>query len=383
MDPNEIERLFDKNFEERHELGASVSIWKNGEEILSLHRGWQDRERTRPWQADTVAPVWSATKGPAALAVLTALHETGTSLHGPVSKVWPELKAARDSRLTFAQLLSHQAGLPALSPDNRSSMLSHADVREALENQEPFWNPGSAHGYHPRTIGFLLDEVVRRVTGGTSLGDYWNERIATPLKLDFRIGNLPASAMTRTAAVYPPRFQRPSDEEMPFYRALAQPDSLSQAAFSSPGGMRALSDINKLEYLQAGLPALGGVGSASGLAKFYHILANGGLLDGVRAIPENVVESARSLQTAGADLTLVIPTAFTAGLMRDPVAANGEKIRRLFGPSQSAFGQPGAGGSHAFADPEHGIAFSYVMNQMQAGVLPNRKSLDIVEAMYR
>lgn len=380
---NLIQEIFDRNFEDRGEIGASVSVWKEGEEILTLHRGWRDRDETLPWEVDTLCPVWSVTKGPAAVATLMALHDAGVSVHSRVSGVWPELKAARESKLTFAQLLAHKSGLAALDPDNRPDILNHKAVVAALETQEPNWEPGRAHGYHPRTYGFLLDEIVRRVSGGSTLGSFWNEKLATALKLDFRIGNLSADEVNRLASAIPPRTQRPNPDELPFYRAIAKPETIAASAFSSPGGMRALGDINKLEYIQAGLPALGGVGSARSIARFYQALACDGLLDGIRVLPKSVVESARTLLSSGDDETFLFPTAFGAGFMKDPVDSKGGKIRHMFGPSHRAFGQPGAGGSHAFADPENGISFAYVMNQMETGILPNRKSLDMVEAVYR
>lgn len=377
-----VEERFHRNFEERGELGASLSVWKGGEEIISLSHGWKDKDRTQPWQADTLVPVWSATKGPAAIATLLALHENGLAPHAKVTEVWPELRAASESRLTFAKLLSHQSGLPAMDPDKRAAILSHRAVVRELETQTPFWEPGKAHGYHPRTYGFLLDEVVRRVTGGTTLAQYWNTRLAKPLRLDFHLGELNQGHLERLATMVPPTVSRPSEEELPFFRALAQKDSIAQAAFSSPGGMRALSDINKLEYLQAGIPSLGGISTASALAEFYSILAHDGLQNGVTVIPKPVIDAARSLQSDGDDKTFMIPTAFTCGFMKDPLDSQGNKLRHRFGPSMRAFGQPGAGGSHAFADPESGISFAYVMNQMEVGVLPNEKSLDLVEAVY-
>ena len=377
-----LDAIFRRNFEERGELGASLSVWQHGVEICSLHRGWARPDREEAWGQDTLAPVWSATKGPAAIAFLLALDSAGVAVHSEVSSVWPELRAARGTGLTFAQLLSHQSGLAALSPDNRPSILSYTSVIRALEEQEPFWTPGRGHGYHPRTLGFLLDEVVRRLTGGSSLGEFWNNRVAIPLHLDIWIGNFPVRLLDRIAEMVPPKQLRPSELEIPFYRSLAQADSLPLAAFSSPGGMRALSDINKLEFLQAGLPALGGIASARALARFYQIFANNGFLDGIAVLPAEVVRLSRSLQTSGDDQTLMLPTAFTAGFMQDPLTETGEKLRTIFGPSPSAFGQPGAGGSHAFADPETGLSFAYVMNQMEAGVLPNRKSLDLVDAVY-
>ena len=376
-----LEERFQRNFRERGELGASLSIWKDGVEIVSLAHGWRDPMREIPWTADTLAPVWSATKGPAAITFLLALETAGVSPHDPVAKIWPELLAASDGRLTFVQLLSHQAGLPALSPGNRPHVLSHGEVISALENQKPYWTPGEGHGYHPRTLGYLLDEVVRRVTGMT-LGSFWKTRLAEPLSLDFWIGDFPAGVLDRLATMVPPRMQNPSEEELPFYRELARPDSLALAAFASPSGMRGLGEINRLEYLQAGLPAFGGIGTARALARFYQALARDGEIDGIPVLPSRVVRTSRELQTSGSDQTLLLSTAFTGGFKTDPLDVNGRKHRALFGPSRSAFGQPGAGGSHAFADPENGISFAYVMNQMETGILPNRKALDLVDLLY-
>lgn len=379
--PAAIESYFRENFEDRNELGASVSVWKDGEEIHSLSDGWTTRERDTEWTADTLIPVWSATKGPAAITTLLALHDAGISPHDKVSTLWPELKAARDSDLTFIQLLSHQSGLCALSPENRANILDRRSVCRALEIQEPLWKPGTAHGYHPRTIGFLLDEIVRRASGGTPLGRYWSEKIAAPLQIDFWIGNLTKDAINRLATIYSPSLKKPAEEEIPFYRALGEnsPESTSLAAFSSPAGMLALSDINKLEFLQAGIPSLGGVGSAKALAKFYSTLI---INDKDLVIPNSIKRLLSKPVTSGDDLTLLLPTSFSAGLMQDPLDADGNKSRHIFGPSKTAFGQPGAGGSHAFADPENGISFAYVMNRMEPGILPNEKSLGLVSALY-
>ena len=377
-----LEERFYRNFEERGELGASLSIWKDGGEVVSLHHGWADPRKEIPWTPNTLAPVWSATKGPAAITFLLALENAGLSPHDPVAKVWPELLAAREGNLTFTQLVSHQAGLPALSPENRPHLLSHGEVIAAMERQKPFWSPGEGHGYHPRTIGFLLDEIVRRIAGGMPLGRYWNTYLALPLRIEFWIGDFPSHILERLATMVPPKGQRPSDEELPFYRALAQPDSLALAAFASPSGMRSLGEINQLEYLQAGLPAFGGIGSARALAKFYQILAQDGVLEGVQVLPARVLHTARAIQASGHDQTLLLPTSFTGGFKNDPLDGGGRKQRALFGPSLTAFGQPGAGGSHAFADPESGYSFAYVMNQMEGGILPNRKSLDLVDLLY-
>ncbi len=378
-----LEPLFLENFETGNELGASLSIWKDGQEIISLNHGWTNKEKESPWTANTLVPVWSSTKAPAAVATLLALKNSGISPRAKVSTLWPELKAASETSLTFQQLLSHQSGIAALSPDNRPDILNHSAVCAAFERQEPFWEPGKAHGYHPRTLGTLVEEIVRRCTGGSSLGTFWRDQIAKPLGLDFWIGNLTADALERVARIYPPKIHRPSPQEMGFYKALGDTDSLSLAAFSSPGGMRALGDINKPEYIQAGIPSLGGLGTARSLAQFYQYLIHPGEKADDEVISQSIRELMKKPLVNGMDQTLLLPTSFSSGCMMDPLDEEGGKIRSLFGPSVSAFGQPGAGGSHAFADPENGIAFAYVMNQMESGILPNQKSLKLVDALYK
>ncbi|MDF1816220.1 MAG: serine hydrolase [Verrucomicrobiales bacterium] len=381
--PEKIEEHFRENFSERGELGAAVSIWKGEEEIIALTGGTVGRDDNSPWKTDTLVPVWSATKGPAALTVLLALHEAGLSVNDPVDELWPELQAGEKGSLSFAQLLAHKSGLAALDPGNRPSILQHSEVVKALEKQEPFWQAGFGHGYHPRTSGALMEEIVRRATSGSTLGKYWRDNIARPLDIDFFIGGLSAEDLERVATIYPPKVIKSSEEEARFYRALGDPESLSLWAFSSPRGVKSLTEINNLEYLQSGIPSLGGVGSARALAKFYAVLANRGFWNGVQVIPEIIFDSITTPIAYGEDYTLLLPTAFSAGFMLDPVdRETGEKVRHLFGPGRKSFGQPGAGGSHAFADPENQISFAYVMNQMQSGILPNDKSLGLVNLLY-
>ncbi|NNE91985.1 MAG: beta-lactamase family protein, partial [Verrucomicrobiales bacterium] len=335
------------------------------------------------WDQNTLVPIWSATKGPAAATLLLALEKAGLSVHTPVADLWPELRAARETELTVGQVLAHRSGLAALDPDNRPAIHQHREVVRALERQEPFWQPNFSHGYHPRTSGALLEELVRRVTNGTSLGRFWKEQFALPLGIDVFIGGLGASEVDRLATMYPPESLQPPPAETAFYAKLADPESLSLAAFSSPGGMRGLGSINKLEYLQPGIPSLGGVASARGLAKFYAVLANRGRWKGVQVLSEKTVAACSVPLSEGEDLTLKLPTAFSTGFVLDPVdPETGQKIRSLFGSSRRSFGQPGAGGSHAFADPENGISFAYVMNQMRTGILPNEKSTGLVNLMY-
>ncbi len=367
---------FARNFTERGEIGASVSVWHHGREILSLHEGARRREETATWNADTLVPVWSATKGPASLAMLLLLHDAGLVLETPVRRIWPELRAD----FTFAQMLSHQGGLAAL--DVRPSMFDHPAVAAALAAQTPQWEPGTAHGYHPRTFGFLLEECARRLTGGPGIGAILRERITGPLEADFWIG-LPSTEHHRVAHLHPGKIKiNCGTEEENFFAAFADPAGLTRRAFVSPSGLHAVAEMNQPAAWTAALPAHGGVGSARGLGKIYALLAAGGAWEGRQLVPPTVLAQLATRLVNGPDRVLCIPTAFAAGCMMDPIHPDGKKQRAHFGPSLSAFGHPGAGGSHAFADPESGIAFAYVMNQIELGVMPNAKALGLVAAVY-
>ena len=370
-----VTRRFEENFRERGELGASLSIWKDGVEALSLSHGHADRDGTKPWTSETIVPVWSATKGPAAVACLVALLRAGLSLEASVAEVWPEFAAAGKEHITFAELLSHRAGLCVL--DERAAMTNYAGVISALERQTPLWPSGTRQAYHARTFGFLLDEIVRRVTGAPSIGAYFREIIGAPLALDFWIG-LPLEHWDRVATINPGKVGI-SARDQAFLKAFSTSGSVTQRAFASPVGLGAVSDLNKPEAWAAGYASMGGVGSASALGKFYSMLASGGQ----PLVPPEVISVLRTPLSQDNDAVLCLDAAFSAGMMMDPLnPETGDKLRALFGPSKQAFGHPGAGGSLAFADPENGIAFAYVMNQMEIGVLPGEKALGLVEALY-
>lgn len=361
---------FEENFATRGELGASVSVWWRGEEVLSEGRGWCEREHERVWTPRTLVPIYSATKVPSTAALLLALDEKGMSVDTTVGEVWPEFPLPDAS---FAELLSHQCGLAAL--DQGASLWEHDEVVAAIEAQDPAWRPGEAHGYHPRTFGALVEEPMRRLTG-KSLGAFWNERFSGPLDLDLWIG-LPESAIGRVARLYPGKAS-PGDFEEEFYREFNRAGSITQRAFGSPRGLRSVQEMNDPKAWQAGFPAMGGVGTASALAKFYQVLV--GHLPG--PLSPEILAVMRRRRIQGDDRVLIKPTAFGIGCQLDPLDAMGRKLRTLYGPSPDGFGHPGAGGSHAFGDPDTGISFGYVMNQMELSVMPGRRSTVLVDALY-
>jgi CubicO group peptidase (beta-lactamase class C family) len=324
--------LFEENFTLRGELGAGVSVWREGREIVNLAGGLWDRQQKMAWDAGK-------------------------------------------EKVTFADTLAHRAGLPAL--DDPPNVFDYAGVIRRLEKQAPLWPPGDGHGYHPRTCGYLWDEIVRRVAG-LPLGIYWRRSIAEPLGLDFWMG----VPMERLKDVAPLHASRKPPEEDAFLKAFSEPDSITNRAFCCPNGLFSVSSMNTAAARMASFPAFGGIGSARAIGKFYGMLACGGTQDGLAVMAPEAVAAMSTRLTNGFDRVLRMETAFSAGLMQDPVTAEGRKSRFTFGPSLQAFGQPGAGGSFAFADPDRGIGFAYVMNQMEPGVLPNAKSALLVQRMY-
>ncbi|MGH8100786.1 MAG: serine hydrolase domain-containing protein [Chthoniobacterales bacterium] len=390
-----IEPLFRENFDKFGELGAAISIWYSGKPIVDLHGGFCDAHREKAWTADTLVLIWSATKGLGSACVLHALQENRIDISQRVAEFWPEFAQAGKEKITFAQLLSHSAGLAAL--DRPADILDYAAVIEAIQVQTPNWPPGTAHGYHARTFGFLLDEIVRRIAGKT-LPEYWHEVFAEPLELDLWIG-LPEKESARVATMYAARAgkspelklrqsgRRLAGERSDFYVDIATPGTFARKVFTSPRGLNAVSAMNDPKTRAQPIVSFGGIGTANSLAKFYAMLASAGELEGQRLFSEKTLKWMAMTLADGMDRVFQIPTAFSAGFMRDSHAnltgLTGQvSARPIFGRSTSAFGHPGAGGSHAFADPENKVAFAYVMNQMEQTVLPNAKSLRLVDAIY-
>jgi CubicO group peptidase (beta-lactamase class C family) len=368
-----IRPLFAENFTRLGELGAAVSVWQHGAPLLELEGGYRDATRATPWTRDTLVLFWSATKGLGSACLLHVLQEREIGLERRVAEFWPEFAQAGKGEITLAQLLSHQAGLVAF--DQPVELLDGVAVVRALEKQEPLWAPGTAHGYHARTFGFLLDELVRRIAT-RSIAEYWRKVFAEPLGLDIWIG-LPGEENARVATIYAARASSAAPPDA-FYRALATPGTLQRKAFTSPRGLNAVSVMNTAKNRARSFVSFGGIGSATSLAKFYALLANGGALGEQRFFSTETIAQMTTTLAAGMDRVFLLPTAFSAGFMQDPPDVG----RRLFGPSRLAFGHPGAGGSHAFADPENGLSFAYVMNQMEQKILPNEKSIRLVEALY-
>jgi len=370
-----VGQAFENNFSAGLEVGAGLSIFRSGCEVVSLSRGFCDAGRTLPWTRETLVLIWSATKGVAAACTLHAMQEAGLNLKTRTVDFWPEFGQAGKESLTLAHVLSHRAGLCALD-DATANILDRDSVVRAIEKQTPLLPVEAGPAYGPKVFGFVLDEIVRRLAGGESLADYWRRVFADPLGIDLWIG-LPENQNPRVAAILPPRSGPPAAGDELFLRAFTDASSLTRRAFASPPGIPGISSMNDPHIRAASLPSMGGIASAWALAKFYSLLA-----DGSAFFKKETLAWMSTRLAQGFDPVLQRDMSFSAGFMMDPLDAHGRKIRSLLGPSPSAFGHAGAGGSLGFADPEQGVGFGYVMNQMESGVLPHERCTSLVQAFY-
>ena len=377
--PARLRAAFDENFALGREVGAALSVWIDGREVVNICAGYRDAARHLPWQPDTLVLIWSATKGMASACALRAIERAGADLETVVADFWPEFASAGKEHVTFGDVLSHRAGLGAINATD-ISILDHEAVVHAIEKQPPLRDSEGGPGYGPRTFGCIVDEIVRRLTGGMPLGDYWRQEFADPLGLDLWIG-LPEHEHHRVATMLA---VRAGDQESntSFLKAFADPSSLTHRAFASPGGLQAVWEMNAPAARSASIPSMGGIGTASALAKFYAMLTLGGRWAGRTYLGTKAAGWMNARRSLGFDSILRLETSFSAGFMMDPIDAAGRKTRSILGPSLTAFGHPGAGGSLGFADPENGVSFGFVMNKMEPGVLPNERAAALVRAIY-
>jgi CubicO group peptidase (beta-lactamase class C family) len=366
-----VREAFAENFASRGDVGAAVAVTIDGRPVIDLWGGYADKQRTRPWQRDTLVNVYSATKGVAATCLNRLVDQGRVDLDAPVARYWPEFAQAGKERVLVRWLLSHRAGLPAVRKTLPAGALLDWEVMTAaLAEQEPWWEPGTRHGYHALTFGYLVGEVIRRVDG-RSPGAYCREEIAGPLGIDFHIG-LDARDDARCAEVIatpPPSPGQPN----PF--AAIDPESMSAKAVNNPPGAMRLSAVNSRSWRGAEVPAANGHTNARALARFYGALARGGELDGIRILSPAQIERGCIEQSNGVDAVANVPMRFGLGYRLTQPAAP-------YGPNPHTFGHTGAGGSLGFADPDVKVGFAYTMNQMGSYILLDPRVASLLDALY-
>jgi len=362
-----VRDVFESHFAEGREVGASFAVTLDGEPVIDLWGGFADAARTRPWQRDTIVNVFSTTKAMAALAAHWLADRGLLDLDAPVARLWPEFGAAGKASLPVRWLLSHQAGLAALrEPLPREALLDWRRMTAALAAEEPWWEPGTASGYHALTYGYLVGEVVQRAAG-RSLGALFRDEVAQPLGADFHIG-LPESEDGRVAELVPPS----AAEAAAAGQREPDPASLLGKVLGNPPLTPAFA--NTPAWRRAEIPAANGHGNARSVARVMGALALGGSLGGVRLLGAPALERARSEQCMGQDLVLPLPMRWGLGFMLSHPGLP------LGGPR--AFGHGGWGGSLGIADPDARLSWAYVMNKMSPGTTGDTRAFALAQALY-
>jgi len=363
---------FTKNFADHAEVGAAFALYVDGEKKVDVWAGLADKWTGEPWRDNTMQLVFSSTKGAAAICIARLVEAGSLSYDDTVASHWPEFGAEGKGDITVGQMMSHQAGLCAVDAElSLDDMLAVGPVVDALAAQTPLWEPASAHGYHALTYGWLAGELLRRVDG-RSLGTYFAEEIAGPLGLDFFIG-LPEAEEPRVATLV--NAPRPTGDELELMLQVAGPGTLGGRALTMDGltlitGSKG-NPFNSREFHATEMPAANGITTARSLARMY--AATIGEVDGVRLTSDDTVEAMRTERVHGADKCLVVDTRFSVGFM-----LHGELTRMI---ADGSFGHAGAGGSLGYANPELGIGYGYVMNQMGGGIAGDPRTITLNDAV--
>jgi CubicO group peptidase (beta-lactamase class C family) len=362
-----VQQAFADNFAERDEIGASVAVAVSGQPVVHLWAGWADLARTRPWRADTLTNVWSTTKAMTSVAAHILVDREELDPDAPVARYWPEFSAAGKADIPVRWIMSHKSGLAGLTvPVRLADYYDWDKITGLLAAQAPLWEPGTASGYHAMTFGFLVGEVIRRITGQTP-GAFFAAEVADPLGADFHIG-LAESEFGRCSELQGVRLSE--DEQTAIAQAYANAHPAAMAALLNPSLTG--DEANDGDWRRAELPAANGHGTAQGLVTVFSTLVDGSN----RLLSDKTLRAACVGQGKYTDLVLGVPLEFGLGFGLS--GAEGH-----YGLNPGAFGHDGFGGSAVGADPERGIAFAYVMNRMGMNLVDDPRKMALIEAIYQ
>ena len=362
---------FVANFSDRHEVGAACCVYREGRPVVDIWAGTAHPVTGSGWRRDTLQLVFSTTKGASAICAHLLAQRGTLDLDAPIADVWPEFAANGKESIPLRWVLCHRAGLAAIEGDlNLADVLAREPVVAAIAAQSPNWEPGTAQGYHVRSYGWIVGEVVRRVTGRT-LGRFFDEDIARPLGLDFWIG-LPEVEEARVASIVPP-----PEAVLDGIAAFYPRDTLAGRAMSGPSGLFRYSDMWNGRALHATeMPSSNGIADARSVARLYAATVGApaaGPGAGMRLLDPATIADATREQSDEPDVITGFPMRIGTGFMLAPT----------IGPvGARAFGHSGAGGSLGFADPDAGLGFGYVMNRLEFGTVDARSGL-LAAATYR
>jgi CubicO group peptidase (beta-lactamase class C family) len=370
-----VRDVFEQHFADGLEVGSAFAAYHRGELVVDLWGGIVDRDTARPWQRDSLMGVFSTTKGATAICAHRLAQEGRLDVEAPVIEYWPEFGQAGKETIPVSYLLSHQAGLAWVDePLTLEQALAWEPMIHALERQAPAWEPGSAHGYHAVTYGYLVGEVVRRISG-RSIGTYFRDEIADPLGLDFWIG-LPAEHEHRVG-----KFVGGlggdvdlDDESRALLDQFIGPQTMLGKSLTAGGAFGMGSETWDSPAVHAAeVPAAAGIADARSVARLY--AATIGEVDGIHLLSPEQVRIATTQRTHGPNIVILdLDLQFGLGFIVP------SSIVSLGGPR--SFGHFGAGGSAGWADPDAELAFGYVMNRMEMGLAGDQRSYTLINACY-
>ena len=363
-----VREQFAANFQrEDHcrEVGAALSVFHGERCVVDLWAGHIDARGVQPWCKDTLLNVYSTTKGIVAACVAMLVDRGLLNYDDTVASVWPEFAQNGKQSITIAQVLSHQAGLPAFEePTTVVDLYDWHGRCAALARQKPRWVPGEKTAYHPITFGYLAGEIVRRASGRRSIGEFVQQELATPLEADFFLGLEPALHRRVAETLMPKNLIDPS----------ALP-SIEETRLSVTNPMLHPKAANTAEWRSAEMPALNGHASAEGIARIYAMLANGGVFQRRKFLSPATIDRMRQVLSNRMDLTLGMEAGWAAG-----VVLNGETT--FFGPNPRTYGHSGWGGSFGCADPDQRLAIGYVCNQMGPQLVGDIRARELCATIY-
>ncbi len=370
-----LREAFAGNFTDHDELGAAVHLRVDGRPVVDLWGGYRDAARTRAWEQDTLVNAYSVGKGILAVLTLKLIERGELDLEKCVSELWPEFGAAGKQDVTLRTLLAHQAGLPAVRrrlPDG--AMYDWSLMCAELAGQQPYWEPGTAHGYHCNTFGYLVGEVIRRATG-YDVGEALRHHVTGPLDADFYYG-LPRRHHARVAevAILNVPIRGPKDWAKAFPpTGDDEADHMIWHVYFNPSGISGMGTVNTEAWRLAQIPSTNGHGTARAVSAVYAALLHGGP-DGERWVGPDLLAEALRIHSDGEDRVLGRPSRFgLAFQLAHP--------KRPLGPNPEAFGHFGYGGSLGFADPVARVAFGYLTNRPGARwQIPRARRL--IDAVY-
>ena len=357
---SEVKELFNELHSTDREIGSSFAVYKNGKPIIDIWGGYSDKDRQNKWEKDTLATVWSTTKGVAAITLAYAFEKGLFDYEEKVSKYWPEFGCNGKEDITVGMLLSHQAGICGSNAESVEDYYDQKIMAEELAQMAPIWEPGTASGYHSMTYGWLTSELIIRITGKT-LGNYFKDEIGDPNQIDFHIG-LPESEEYRVAEMVPFPKEKNESNNHP-----------NDAQIASGRGPNLLKHQNSRAWRAAEIPSANGQGCASAIAKLYSLVVTDE--KEIKILNDSTINTMTKERITNRDLVLDVVTRWGSGFIM-----NMHKV--IYGPEEASFGHSGWGGSCGFGDPNNKLGISYVMNNMKNNFAADGRSLELINKTY-